>query len=215
MQHKGILTIYIFLLYLISCNSIDPVYQNANEINVNIDPIQGSDIPKKAIVISGKNYYFTIKAIASYRISGVVKSKKKYTDGWQSLLSPIDVALVWGKLAESEMDKFISYRQSNRWYFYTYKEGTPVSKEYIISHSSNNHLIPSSNYIRKAFKLIKEGKSIFIEGYLVNIIGNYKGNNYWWNSSLTRTDSGNGSCELIYVTKNNIDGKGFSNLVSS
>lgn len=212
MKHKGILFTCIFFLSFICCNSPEPIYQDASEINVNSDPIQGSDISKKAIVISGKNYFFTIKPIASYRISGIVKSKKKYSNGWQSLLSPIDVALVWGKLAESEMDKFISYHQNNRWYFYKYKEGTPVSKEYIISHSSNNHLIPSSNYIKKAFKLIDEGKSIFIEGYLVNIIGNYKGKNFWWNSSLTRTDSGNGSCELIYVTKINIEGKGFANL---
>ena len=31
--------------------------------------------------------------------------------------------------------------------------------------------------------------------------GTYDGKTVWWNTSLSRTDSGDGSCELIYLTK--------------
>ena len=39
-----------------------------------------------------------------------------------SKISPVDLAIVWGKLAEPEFDKYITYSQGNRWYHYKWKE---------------------------------------------------------------------------------------------
>jgi hypothetical protein len=36
-----------------------------------------------------------------------------------------------------------------------------------------------------------------LEGYLVYV----KGDNFTWNSSLTRNDTGDGACEVLYVEK--------------
>ena len=63
---------------------------------------------------------------------------------------------------------------------------------------SNNHLIPSDSKIEKLIKRIKKNDYVKLEGYLVSaeeIDGNFK-----VRSSTTRSDNGDGACELIYVT---------------
>ena len=50
-------------------------------------------------------------------------------------------------------------------------------------------------------KRIMPGDHIKIKGYLVNVTAsNSKNDVIWWNSSTIRSDTGDGACELIYVT---------------
>ncbi len=150
---------------------------------------------------------FRIIPVAEYQISGVVVSKESYSDDWESKISPMDLAIVWGKLAEPEYDQYITYHQGNRWYFYRYKPGSPLDPSYVISHSGNHHIIPANENIHEAIKTIKEKDRVVLVGFLVNLKGTYKGQTVFWNTSLSRTDTGNGSCELFYVTKVRIETK--------
>ena len=84
---------------------------------------------------------------------------------------------------------------------------SPFDTSYVIAHSANNHIIPANENIHRAVKMIKKKMRLFLEGYLVNLKGTYKGREVSWNTSLSRTDTGNGSCELFYVSKVRIDTK--------
>jgi hypothetical protein len=53
--------------------------------------------------------------------------------------------------------------------------------------------------------LAKKNDKIVLEGFLVNVSGKYKGGNVSWRSSHSRTDTGNGSCEIMYVTGVKLD----------
>ena len=66
-------------------------------------------------------------------------------------------------------------------------------------------MIPANENVRRAVKMIKEKDEVFLEGFLVSLKGTYKGETVTWNSSLSRTDTGDGSCELFYVSKVRID----------
>jgi len=157
------------------------------------------------IIIEIKNGQFTLTPLAEYKLSGMVVGKETYSSGWDGEVSPIDLAIVWGKLAESESKKYISYSQSSRWYFYKYKPGCPFDNSYVISHSGNHHIIPANENVHSSIKTIKEKERVVLEGFLVNLKGTYKGQTVTWNTSLSRTDTGNGSCELFYVSKVRID----------
>ncbi len=113
----------------------------------------------------------------------------------------LDLALAWGRLAEPDSRKYVSYSVGSRWVSFKLKEGSPFDPAYVISHASNNHIIPSTRNIRRAVKTIKEKQKVVLEGFLVRLSGTYDGKQVWWNTSLSRTDSGDGSCELLYVTK--------------
>ncbi len=178
-----------------------------DEIDTSQDPIQTSYKSDVPIIREFKNGLFTITPIAEYKISGVMVSKETYSSEWEGKISPADLAMVWGKLAEPEYDRYITYSQRNRWYFYKYKPGSPFDNAYVISHSGNHHIIPANENVHRAIKTIKRKEKVVLEGFLVNIKGTYKGRTVTWNTSLSRTDTGNGSCELFYVSKVRIDTK--------
>jgi len=58
------------------------------------------------------------------------------------------------------------------------------------------HMIPANAAVLQALKKAREGRFIQISGYLVEAT-NTQG--WRWTSSLTRSDSGGGSCELVFV----------------
>ncbi len=195
----------VIILFLSACDRPKMTGVDPDEIDTSRDPVQ---IPYKAdepIVMEIKNGYFTITPVAEYKISGVVVGKGTYSSDWDGEISPVDLAISWGELAQPESSQYIDYTQGNRWYFCQYKPGSPFDNSYIISHSSNNHIIPSTENIRRAVKAIKRKDKIVLEGFLVNLKGIYKDQPVAWNTSLSRTDAGNGSCELFYVSKVRIE----------
>ena len=196
----------VLLLFVLSgCSRPTPTGADLDKIDTSQDPIQTPSTSNDPIIIEIKDGQFTLTPLAEYKLCGLVVSRETYSYGWAGEISPIDLAIIWGKLAEHEYDQYMSYSQSSRWYYYKYKPGTPFDNSYIISHSSNNHMIPANENVRRAVKMIKEKDEVVLEGFLVSLKGTYKGETVTWNSSLSRTDTGDGSCELFYVSKVRID----------
>jgi hypothetical protein len=63
-------------------------------------------------------------------------------------------------------------------------------------HSSNNHLVAANSSIAGVISDLYPGEIVTMKGYLVNIS---KPNGFYWNTSLSRTDTGKGACEVFYV----------------
>lgn len=177
------------------------------EIDTSKDPLQIPYPFLEPIIKEFKDGHFTITPVAAYKLSGMVVSKKSYSDDWDGVVSPMDLAVVWGKLADREYGKYITFSQGSRWYHYQWKEGSPVDGSFILTHSGNNHIIPANENIGRATKTIKKKDKVVLEGFLVNLKGTYKGRTVIWNTSLLRNDTGNGSCELFYVSKVRINTK--------
>jgi hypothetical protein len=58
-------------------------------------------------------------------------------------------------------------------------------------------------------KGLKEGNIVEMTGHLVDVAAAKKSESYWWNSSVSTTDRGDGSCEIIYLTRLKVHGKIF------
>ncbi len=196
-----ILLWFIFFGLISSCNRPQTSGFDLTDIDTSGDPVQRLTASYEPILIETKSGRFTLTPVAEYQLAGKVVSKEFYTDGWEAELSPLDLAIVWGKLAPPEFEGFVSFRQRNRWYFYQYPPHSPLDHNYILSHSANNHIIPASENIARALRSIGKKEKILLEGFLVNVQGTYRGGTVFWNTSTTRKDTGNGSCELIYVTR--------------
>jgi len=164
------------------------------------DPQQYRLFDYRNISFNSKGLDATIKTIAKYKISAVILSKKRYATEWTSKVSPFDLALGWGEVSEPENYKNIKVRQTMRWYQYKTDRECEVTPHYISTHSSNHHIIPANDNIRNAILFAKKHDKIYLEGYLVNVSGKYRNKNVHWRSSLKRTDTGKGSCEILYVT---------------
>lgn len=165
------------------------------------EPLQTSPDGKEPIVLEGKDYKYILTPKASYKISALIKGKKKYDWDWGAQISPYDLLLVWGDLANPNIDDGIQYWQSGRWYHSKYGANCPFSYQYINDHAANTHIIPANEVVRKALDAVNVNQNVRIEGYLIYLDGLYKGKNVRWKSSLKRTDSGDGACEVFYVEK--------------
>ncbi len=197
----------LFLCFLSGCDRPTPTGIDLDEIDTSQDPIQKSCTSDEPIVKEVKGGRFTMTPLAEYKISGVVVSTETYSSDWDGQISPVDLAIVWGRLTEPENRRYITYSQGSRWYHYRWKEGVPVDDAYIVSHSSNNHIIPANENIRRAIKAIGKKDRVVLKGFLVSLKGTPNGQTVTWNTSLSRTDTGNGSCELFYVSYVRIETK--------
>lgn len=166
------------------------------------------DLPEPKQIITNGNVelktqirIYDINYLAKYRISGLVINMKKYLT---SDLSPKDVALTWGVLSNRKNAAKIKTSYKPRILYFTYSEELidSLGHDYIVSHISNNHLIPASKKVKEKISQIDFGDFITITGYLVSV---KKAGIEIWRSSLSRTDGGTGeygqgACEVIYVT---------------
>jgi hypothetical protein len=205
-KYKSQLVFSIILLFVVSgCDRPKLTGVEFEKIDTSQDPRQTPYRSEESISRTIEGGFVSMTPLAEYRVSGVVVSKKSYSDDWEGEIAPVDLAIAWGKLPEPEFDRYITFSHSHRWYHYKWKEGSPFDTSYVIAHSANNHIIPASENIRRALKVIKKKDQVVLEGYLVNLKGTYKGREVAWNTSMSRKDTGNGSCELFYVSKVRID----------
>lgn len=150
-------------------------------------------------------YEVNFEKKANYVLYGRVEEKFHYNPSRSFInkLSEYDLGIVWGKLLAENLEdmkfrnngsRFLTYRYSQS---FTNKMG---GKENIINSLSNNHIIPDNEYILKCLKYLKEGEYIKLEGYLVNVTYKSDFDKGEWPTSLSRTDHGDGACEVFYVT---------------
>ena len=190
--------VILFVLYHLSKNPVG--IASTEIIRADEDPDQ-KEVSEETIHLNSSGYEWDLKPKAEYHIAARVLGRERYFTGWQASASPVDLALGWGKLGDPEPDHWISWSQSGRWYFYSYSGDSPYSEDFITSHSANVHIIPATKNLKNAVLRLSEDDLVALEGYLVNANVRKGASNYWWNSSLTRTDTGDGACELLYLTK--------------
>lgn len=138
---------------------------------------------------------YQITPLADFNIKARVLASTNYYLGREAELSPVDLALGWGRMSDEAVLKQIDIRQSNRFYYWHVDE-FPIPRHEIESHSANMHMIPADARIEKILKSMRAGQLVELRGYLVEA----KSADGWrWQSSLTRHDTGNGACELLLV----------------
>ncbi len=67
-----------------------------------------------------------------------------------------------------------------------------------MGHSGNMHMIPANPGVKADLDDVGEGDLVRFSGYLVDASGP---NGFTWKTSLSRDDTGDGSCELFYVER--------------
>lgn len=138
---------------------------------------------------------YTITPLAEFSLQARVLSTQRYQLDRAAQLAPVDLALGWGRMSDETVLSKINISQSGRFYFWRVEQ-FPIPREEIESHSANMHMVPADDTIARQLSAIRVGQRVRIQGQLIEA----KGVDGWtWRSSLTRTDTGNGACELVLV----------------
>ena len=112
-------------------------------------------------------------------------------------LNMLDVCVVWGDNATgAELDKIDFWNGIFTCNFQTRDQAAWDSFD--VNKISNNHLISDDDYIRDQVRDINIGDQIRVQGYLTSYAS--PGVNPR-STSTTRTDTGDGACETIYVER--------------
>ncbi len=139
---------------------------------------------------------WTLTPRATYRITARILSITRYHVDFLAPLAPEDLALGWGPMSDNRILHDMDITQSNRFYFWRSGPNAPVSKDVIISHSANTHVIPDDSLIARELEHLRPGQIVTLSGVLVN---GKRDDGAWINSSLVRTDTGAGACEVMLV----------------
>lgn len=116
-----------------------------------------------------------------YAVTGKVAYVERYSGWWEKFahghdlshtvynyLSPLDLTLVYGSLAQKEKYRLINFDHEYRTAKLTYPRQQITHSE-LIDYLNNYHIIPANPRIRRGFDTVLTDDTIYIEGYLVNV----------------------------------------------
>lgn len=142
-----------------------------------------------------KHGKYSISALAEFAIEARVLSREDYRFDAGAQLSPVDLALGWGRMSDQEILDQVEIRQSGRFYSWSVSE-FPIPRREIETHSANMHLVPADGLVRDSIDRVRAGHLVALRGFLIRAD---RTDGWHWKSSLTRNDTGAGACELIWV----------------
>jgi hypothetical protein len=138
---------------------------------------------------------FRLVPRAEFSATVRVLHREDYSRGPLADLVPTDFAVGWGPMSDSEVLADIEISQGNRFYYWR-TDSWPIQRRDIEAHSANWHVIPADDTVRAALTRVRAGSLVELRGQLVDI----EGREARMRTSLTRTDTGAGACEILLAS---------------
>jgi hypothetical protein len=157
------------------------------------EPVQHELHPRRKFEFKG----YQITSLAEFRVEARVLSARRYRADANAELSPIDLALGWGPMSDSENLADIDISQHGRFYHWSTRRPKIAITE-IGRHSANMHIIPADESVLDALDGVRRGHLVRFEGELIKA---ERPDGWRWKSSLTRRDTGGGACEVVFVRR--------------
>jgi hypothetical protein len=140
-----------------------------------------------------------VKPVAEFAATVRVLGAERYRWDATAALAPIDLAVGWGPMSDSRVIERIGVFQNTRYWHWSWKGAPPIPPEEIVRNASNMHMIPATADIERRLKSLRRGHVVSFSGYLV--AAQPLAGGPYWSSSTSRTDTGNGACEIVWVTE--------------
>lgn len=183
-------------------------YRDVDNIDSRVirQPIQLETANENDITVKIGDFRYRLEPLYYYEISGMIVNKKDYS--WLSIHKrnkalPVDLCMIWGGNVANKVyrDKNLKFSQGFRFCNYSWRGDIDFNR----NEASNNHLLIADDIVNKKVKWLTKGDQIKITGLLVNIYAKntrpsmYDPDYMHFKTSTTRTDTGAGACEVIYV----------------
>jgi hypothetical protein len=159
-----------------------------------------------------KGYTYTLTPKATYDISGLVVSQHRgdalfNLDHKADPGNIKDVCVAWGEAITN--GSYRKVRFTNGEFTCSYRWSGVITPPFNPEKVSNNHLIPANDTMARRIRAIHVGDQIRMTGLLVDYKVTKDGQDIFTRrTSLTRGDTGNGACEILYVTNLSVVARG-------
>ena len=157
------------------------------------------DEPTQTMIKSPENWQergYTFTPLAEYSGKLRVLHTRHYTEDRAAELSPVDLAVGWGSMSDQAVIDGFSITQNGRWFYFSWSGKPPIDPNEVYTHAANTHMIPANKEIERTLLQVRAGNIVEFSGVLVSVLGP---DGYRWVSSLSRSDTGSGACEVLYV----------------
>ncbi len=157
-------------------------------------PVQHNLDPR--ITFEAKGHTFIKRA--EYTITARVLRKEIYRIDGGATLAPVDLGLGWGPMSDSRIVDQLEFTQMGRFLYWDPRNRAtfPLSPRDINANAAQVHAIPAERSVERMLRRLRPGHVVTLTGYLVDVRGP---RGFGWNTSLTRDDTGNGACELMWI----------------
>ncbi len=201
--------LYLFII-LFSGLTLFSAFKKNNLIDASLILSELTQEPTQELISSRSPYaepynfrymdiQYQVKPIANYELWGLVVSHNDidgisdtYHD--ETSVDTKDLCVIWGENILNNNFHAVSFSSGAWTCYFEYPHGTAFNANQL----SNNHIITDNDAIRETLAQIQIGDQIHIEGELVSY-QDERHPEYWRASSTTRTDGGNGACEVIFA----------------
>ncbi|MFA5119244.1 MAG: hypothetical protein WC695_10465 [Candidatus Omnitrophota bacterium] len=179
-------------------NRISPLILN--------EPVQEKIERQESIDLEIRGYSYRLTPVYEFEINALVVSKYNYKFGIyrSDSVFPIDLCMIWGDNIARKTYKNMSLRffHDCRWCEVEWWGNLDFNMRQL----ANCHLVANKKSILDKINRIVIGDQLKIKGKLVNIEGRlvskpdkYTPRQLSWRTSVSRTDTGAGACEIVYV----------------
>ncbi len=219
LSNKILIYTLIFLLFsafFAFNDNITKAGNSTSDIKAMIYPVQIPLYPQISFIQDMNGVETTFTKLAKYTIAGRVVEEHDYSKPMTDFLELVagktyyneiaskDIAISFGPLALEKNHKKMTYIMTGtRRISYAvndpsiYNELGDINE--VRTYVTNNHLIPANSDIEKLIQKISKDDYVQITGYLIDAVWQNKNNKYAISSSLSRYDTGNNACEVLYV----------------
>jgi len=200
MRINNILIATSFLWLLVS-------FWNRNDLPGNIEYVSEIANEPEQTATREKPFYATVNDVQyliepeyAYDLTGMIVSYRHHEGNSRmhrqanDHLNIADVCVVWGDNTKSQLQKLDFWNGIFTCNVFT--RDMQAWESFDMNQLSNNHLISDDDFIRRQTRKIQIGDQIRVRGYLAsysNPGGGRRG------TSTTRTDTGDGACETVFV----------------
>lgn len=166
------------------------------------EPTQiATQIPAINVSAGAENY--TVTPLYEYELYGLVVSYQHHNGNfglhrmWKDHLNVADVCVVWGQnLQDTDLTKLHFW---NGQFTCNVQTSDPQAwKRFAVDQLSNNHLLTADKSLRNKITQLRIGDQVKIKGWLSEYRSS-KG--FHRGTSTSRSDTGNGACETLYVSE--------------
>jgi hypothetical protein len=200
MRLNNILIATSFLWLLVS-------FWNRNDLPGNIEYVSEIANEPEQTTTREKPFYATVNDVEyliepeyAYDLTGMIVSYRQHEGNSRmhlqanDHLNVADVCVVWGDNTRSQLQELDFWNGIFTCNVFT--RDMQAWESFEMDQLSNNHLISDDDFIRRQVRKVQIGDQIRVRGYLAsysNPDGGKRG------TSTTRTDTGDGACETVFV----------------
>ena len=156
----------------------------------------------RAFAVNWRGAEYAVYPVAEYEITGLTVTRNDigaFADIYHTLNSVdvVDVCLVWGANTSEDVYRNVEF-WSEPFSCWVRPKNEIGANEFAMDQLSNTHILAKDEAMAENLNTIRVGDQIRLRGKLVNYHP-AGASEMLRKSSLVRTDTGNGACEVMYV----------------